>query len=168
VGQDEIDIVKLADVSVVVLVPGMGDDVQALKAGIMEIADIFVINKCDRAGVEKMERAVTAMLSLAHRQDGWIPPIIKTIATEGTGVDELLAEIDKCYDFFDSGTLRIQKKREAARQRLLSLLEERLVKSVLEHAFPDGDLTRTVEDIADRKTDPYTVVDRIIKAVRFW
>ena len=84
VGQDEIDIVKLADVSVVVLVPGMGDDVQALKAGIMEIGDIFVINKCDRPGVEKMERAVLAMLSLAHRADGWMPPIVKTVATEGT------------------------------------------------------------------------------------
>ena len=167
VGQDEIDIVKLADVSVVVLVPGMGDDIQALKAGIMEIADIFVINKCDRAGVEKMERAVTAMLSLSHRQDGWIPPIVKTIATDGTGVAELLAEIERCYDFFQSGALRIQKKREAARQRLLNLLEERLVKSALEHAFPDGALTRTVEDIADRKTDPYTVVDRIIKTMRF-
>jgi len=78
-----------------------------------------------------------------------------------------LAEIDRCYDFFQTGTLRLQKKREAARQRLLSLLEERLVKKALEHAFPDGDLSRTVEEIADRKTDPYTVVDRIIKTMRF-
>src|SRR4029079_16893476 len=78
VGQDEIDIVKLAEVSVVVLVPGMGDDVQALKAGIMEIGDVLVINKCDRPGVEKMERALTAFLSMAHRPDGWIPPIVKT------------------------------------------------------------------------------------------
>ena len=93
VGQDEIDIVKLADVSVVVLVPGMGDDIQALKAGIMEIADIFVINKCDRPGVEKMEHALTAILSLAHRDDGWIPPIVKTIASEGSGIDELRAQI---------------------------------------------------------------------------
>ena len=114
-----------------------------------------------------MERAVTAMLSLAHRQDNWIPPIVKTIATNGTGVDELLAEIDRCYDVFQSSTIRIQKKREAARQRLLNLLEERLVKTALEHAFPDGDLARTVEEIADRKTDPYTVVDRIIKTMRF-
>src|SRR6185295_18632859 len=82
VGQDEIEIVKLADVSIVVLVPGMGDDIQALKAGIMEIADIFVINKCDRPGVDKMERAVLAMLSLAQRSDGWQPPVIKTVATE--------------------------------------------------------------------------------------
>src|SRR5262249_37053737 len=90
VGQDGIDIVRLADISVVVLVPGMGDDVQALKAGIMEIGDIFVINKCDRPGVEKMERAVLAMLSLAHRADGWQPPVVKTVATEGRGIAELV------------------------------------------------------------------------------
>jgi LAO/AO transport system kinase len=93
VGQDEIDIVKLADVSVVVLVPGMGDDVQALKAGIMEIGDIFVINKCDRPGVDKMERAVLATLSLAHRADGWETPVVKTVATEGRGIDELVETI---------------------------------------------------------------------------
>src|SRR5690348_6416169 len=94
VGQDEIDIVKLADISLVVLVPGMGDDIQALKAGIMEIGDIFVINKCDRPGVENMERAVLAMLSLAHRSDGWQPPVVKTVATEGTGIDELAGTIE--------------------------------------------------------------------------
>src|SRR5438552_7192365 len=89
VGQDEIEIVKLADVSLVVLVPGMGDDIQALKAGIMEIGDVFVINKCDRPGVEKMERAIQSLLSLAHRPDGWVPPILKTSATENRGIEEL-------------------------------------------------------------------------------
>ena len=97
VGQDEIDIVKLADISVVVLVPGMGDDVQALKAGIMEIGDIFVINKCDRPGVEKMEHALVALLSLAHRDDGWMPPIVKTVATEGSGIEELKKQIDHLH-----------------------------------------------------------------------
>src|SRR5436190_9138705 len=100
VGQDEVDIVRLADVSIVVLVPGMGDDVQALKAGIMEIGDIFVINKCDRPGVDKMERAVLAMLSLAHRADGWQPPVLKIVATEGRGIAELVETIDRCYSFF--------------------------------------------------------------------
>src|SRR5438093_11777040 len=101
VGQDEIDIIKLADVSIVVLVPGMGDDIQALKAGIMEIGDIFVINKCDRPGVEKMERAIVAMLSLAHRSDGWRPPVVKTIATQGEGIDELVENIGRCRQFFE-------------------------------------------------------------------
>ena len=167
VGQDEIEIVKLADVSVVVLVPGMGDDIQALKAGIMEIGDIFVINKCDRPGVEKMERAVMAMLSLAHRHDNWIPPIVKTIAMDGTGTDELVTEIDKTYAFFQTGELRIRKKREAARQRLLTLLEERLVKTALERVFPDGRLSQVVEQIANREIDPYSLVERIVKGSHF-
>src|SRR5437667_2187345 len=102
VGQDEIDIVKLAEVSIVVLVPGMGDDIQALKAGIMEIGDIFVINKCDRPGVEKMERAVLTMLSLTHREDGWQPLIVKTVATQAEGIDELVETVDRSYLFFQN------------------------------------------------------------------
>src|SRR5204863_10012740 len=110
VGQDEVDIVKLADVSVVVLVPGMGVDIQALKAGIMEIGDIFVINKCDRPGVEKMERAILGLLSLGHRADGWQPPIVKTTATKGEGVAELLEAIDRYYVFFRNSIWRSREK----------------------------------------------------------
>src|SRR5213080_1673635 len=94
VGQDEVEIVKAADVSVVVLVPGMGDDIQAIKAGIMEIGDVFVINKADRDGVNSTEKELQALLSLAERDDAWQPPIVKTIATEGTGVEELAAAIE--------------------------------------------------------------------------
>src|SRR6185295_10411031 len=138
VGQDEIDIVRLADISIVVLVPGMGDDVQALKAGIMEIGDIFVINKCDRPGVEKMERAVLAMLSLAHRPDDWQPPVVKTVATDGRGIDELVETIERCYASFENSAARAQKKKDAVRQRLITLLEERLVKTALQQVFPNG------------------------------
>ena len=165
VGQDEIEIVKVADVTIVVLVPGMGDDVQALKAGIMEIADIFVINKADRPGVERLERAVTTMLSLAHREDGWIPPIVKTVATKDEGTDELVATIQRYSEFIQSGSLRAQKRQDAARQRLLSLLAERTLRLVLEKALSAGDLSRIVDDIVDRKQDPYTVVERICKSI---
>jgi LAO/AO transport system kinase len=167
VGQDEIDIVKLADVSLVVLVPGMGDDVQALKAGIMEIGDIFVLNKCDRPGVEKMERAVQTVLSLAHRPDGWDPPIVKTVATEGRGIDELIETIAQCAAFFQSSSARVEKKREAARQRLITLLEERLVRTAVEQVFPDGKLNKLAEEIANRQQDPYTIVDEVIRKLRF-
>jgi LAO/AO transport system kinase len=167
VGQDEIEIVKLADISIVVLVPGMGDDIQALKAGIMEIGDIFVINKSDRPGVEKMERAVMAMLSLAHRTDNWHPPIIKTVATKGEGIEELVQAIANCHEFFSSAALRTEKKRQAAEQRLMTLLEEQLVKTVIDRAFSDGELSRIVDDIAKRDKDPYSVVDRIIKGIKF-
>ena len=167
VGQDEVDIVKLADVSIVLLVPGMGDDVQALKAGIMEIGDIFVINKCDRPGVEKMERAVLAMLSLAHRPDGWQPLIVKTVATEGRGINELMEGIQRYHSFFQASADRLEKKKAAARERLIALLEERLVKTAVQQVFPNGELNKVVEQIADRKQDPYSVVDHVIRNLRF-
>jgi LAO/AO transport system kinase len=167
VGQDEVDIVKLADVSIVLLVPGMGDDVQALKAGIMEIGDIFVINKCDRPGVEKMERAVLAMLSLAHHPDGWQPLIVKTVATEGRGINELMEGIQRYHAFFQASADRLEKKRAAARERLIALLEERLVKTAVQQVFPNGELNKVVEQIADRKQDPYSVVDHVIRNLRF-
>jgi LAO/AO transport system kinase len=167
VGQDEIDIVKLADVSLVVLVPGMGDDIQALKAGIMEIGDVFVINKCDRPDVDKMEHAVQAMLSLGHRACGWQPPVLKTVATEGRGIDELIETIERCYLFFQNSADRADKKQEAARQRLITLLEERLVNTVIQQVFPDGELNKLVAQIAERRQDPYSVVDEIIRNSRF-
>jgi LAO/AO transport system kinase len=167
VGQDEIDIARIADVSVVLLVPGMGDDVQALKAGIMEIGDIFVINKCDRPGVERMERAVAAMLSLSHRQDLWNPSIVKTVATEGLGLDELVKEIDRCYQFFQRSEIRTQKRRESAQQRLIMLLQERLLQAAMEKLFQDGKLNRAVDAIANREIDPYSIVENIVQGTAF-
>jgi LAO/AO transport system kinase len=167
VGQDEIEIVKLADVSIVVLVPGMGDDIQALKAGIMEIGDVFVINKCDRPGADNMERSLLAMLSLAHRSDGWQPPVVKTIATKGQGIDELVEAIAACYEFFQNAELRKLRKRQAAEQRLITLLEERLVQTAIRQVFPNGELDTIVEEIAERKNDPYSVVERIIRGLKF-
>jgi len=167
VGQDEVDIVKLADISIVVLVPGMGDDVQALKAGIMEIGDIFVINKCDRPGVDKMERAVLAVLSLAHRPDGWQPPVLRTVATEGRGIDELVESIERCHTFFQNSASRAEKKREAAKQRLITLLEERLLTTAIERVFPDSELNKVVGQIADRFQDPYSIVDEIVRNSQF-
>jgi LAO/AO transport system kinase len=167
VGQDEIEIVKLADVSIVVLVPGMGDDIQALKAGIMEIGDIFVINKCDRPGVDKMEHAIQALLSLAHRKDGWVPPIVRTIALEDTGIEELAESIDRSYAYFQTTERQLEKKREAARARLMSLLQERLVRKAIETIFPGNDIDRVIDMVARRETDPYSVVEGIVRGARF-
>jgi LAO/AO transport system kinase len=162
VGQDEIDIVKLADVSVVVLVPGMGDDVQALKAGIMEIGDIFVINKCDRPGVEKMERALMAVLSLAHREDGWIPPIVKTVATEGRGVEELKTQIDASIARMQGGAERLARRREAAREQLMRLVQERVVEETLHAAISAEDLNAVIDRIARNEEDAHGVVERLV------
>ena len=132
VGQDEVEVVKAADVSVVVLVPGMGDDIQAIKAGIMEIGDVFVINKADREGVNTTEKELEALLSLAARDDAWEPPIVKTVATESKGIQELAAAIEKYREFHlrtDSGHGR---RTAIARWRILELLRERLVAQTLE------------------------------------
>ncbi len=167
VGQDEVEIVKLADVSVVVLVPGMGDDIQAIKAGIMEIGDIFVINKSDHPGAEKMESAITAMLSLAHRADDWNPPIVKTVATRGEGTAELVEKIEECRQYFDDSKIRAQKKRAAARQRLMTQLQVRLVGAALEDVFAGESLDRIIGEIAERRQDPYSIVEKIVGKVRF-
>src|SRR5262249_50678971 len=126
VGQDEVDIVRLADVTIVVLVPGMGDDVQTIKAGIMEIADIFVINKSDREGAERVEREIRAMQSLAMRHDDWIPPIVKTVASEGTGITELVAAIEKYRGYLEQSG-RAQARRIANwRGRIAEMLRDAL------------------------------------------
>ena len=126
VGQDEIDIVRLADVTVVILVPGMGDDVQTIKAGIMEIADIFVINKSDREGAERVEREIRAMQSLATRHDGWTPPIVKTVASEGTGSHDL-ADAIATTKIFCKRNRALKKSVENWQERLIEMLRDAML-----------------------------------------
>ncbi len=162
VGQDEVEIVKAADVSVVVLVPGMGDDIQAIKAGIMEIGDIFVINKADREGVYSTEKEVQALLSLSGRADGWQPPIIKTIATENRGIDDLAAAIESYRDFHFKTDLGIHRRRAIARWRILELLRERLLARTLAPDSASDTLDRLAEEVATRRRDPYSAVEELI------
>src|SRR5947209_9683780 len=132
VGQDEVEIVKTADVSVVVLVPGMGDDIQAIKAGIMEIGDVFVINKADRDGVLRTEKELEALLSLAHRPDMWNPPIVRTIATENKGIEDLSNAVKSYVEFQTTVPHAIERRHAIARWRLTELLRERLLADLLE------------------------------------
>lgn len=162
VGQDEVEIVKAADVCVVVLVPGMGDDIQAIKAGIMEIADIFVINKADREGVYSTEKELEALLSLAHK-DGWRPPIIKTIATENKGIQDLAAAIDSYRDFHFRSDLGNQRRRAVAKWRILELLRERLVSRTLDSESASERLDLLADEVARRERDPYSAVEELIK-----
>jgi LAO/AO transport system kinase len=163
VGQDEIDIVRLADVTMVILVPGMGDDVQSIKAGIMEIADVFVINKADRDGAERVEREIRAMQSLAHpRTDNWTPPVVKTVASDGTGVPELAAAIDSYEKFLDSTELGRKRRMENWRDRLIAMLRDELLERVLRQQMSDDDATRYAAEVAEHKRDPYTLIDEII------
>ncbi|MBO0911497.1 MAG: methylmalonyl Co-A mutase-associated GTPase MeaB [Acidobacteria bacterium] len=160
VGQDEIDIVRLADITVVILVPGMGDDVQTLKAGIMEIADVFVINKVDRQGADRVEREIRALESLAMRADGWTPPIVKTVATEGTGVQEL-AEAVRSYRSYLSGEGLLSKRRaQNWEARLIEMLRDSLLEKA-RAAMSDGEWRQLAQDVAEHKRDPYSVIEGI-------
>lgn len=163
VGQDEVEIVKTADVSVVVLVPGMGDDIQAIKAGIMEIGDVFVINKADREGVLRTQKELEALLSLAHRPDMWNPPIVRTIATENKGIEDLAAAIESYWKFnasAEDGSL--SRKQAIARWRLIELLRERLLTDVMRKNGTDQKIEELSRAIAEKKKDPYTAVEEII------
>ena len=166
VGQDEVEIVKAADISVVVLVPGMGDDIQAIKAGIMEIGDIFVINKADREGVYSTEKELEALLSLAMREDGWNPPIVKTVATEGVGISDLVNAIDSFVQAQQTKTVSGERRRAVARWRIVELLRESLLNKVLESTASASTLDRMAEEVASRKRDPYSAVEEIIKSSR--
>ncbi len=163
VGQDEVEVVKAADVSVVVLVPGMGDDIQAIKAGIMEIGDVFVINKADREGVLSTERELEALLSLASREDSWDPPIVKTVATESKGIQELAAAIERYREFNSKANSGEGRRRAIARWRILELLRERLVLQTLERDSASEKLDRLAGEVASRERDPYSAVDELLR-----
>lgn len=162
VGQDEIDIVRLADVTIVVLVPGMGDDVQTIKAGIMEIADIFVINKSDREGAERVEREIRAMQTLAIRRDDWTPPIVKTVASDGTGVTELLEAIDSYREYLAQGDRARTRRIENWRTRIASMLRDALFQRILSYYLSEGEATRFATEVAEHKRDPYSLVEEIV------
>ncbi len=161
VGQDEVDIVRTADVSIVTLVPGSGDEVQALKAGIMEIADIFVVNKSDREGADRTVASIEANLSLQTFSPGeWRPPILKTEATTGQGVPELLATIER----FRAHTVAShgERRRARAESRLRELLAQRFVQHVEERMLAAGEFQAILGRIAARELDPYTAADALV------
>ncbi len=163
VGQDEVEIVKTADVSVVVLVPGMGDDIQAIKAGIMEIGDVFVINKSDREGVLRTEKELESLLTLAMRPDFWNPPIIKTIATENKGIEDLSVAITSYYEFQRNGEQSLERRSQIAKWRLLELLREKLLSDLMSKNGTAEKLDKLALEVAEKKINPYSAVEEILK-----
>lgn len=163
VGQDEVDIVRLADITVLILVPGMGDDVQTIKAGIMEIADVFVINKSDRDGADRVEREIRAMQSLAVRKDRWTPPIVKTVATEGKGIGELSTAISSYEKFLQQQNLLLKKKITNWRERLVEMLRDTLLNRLLHERLSDDELSQLAAEIAEHRRDPYSAVEQIVE-----
>jgi LAO/AO transport system kinase len=160
VGQDEVDIVRTADVSVVTVVPGAGDEVQALKAGIMEIADIFVVNKADRDGADRTVTSIESNLSLQTFGEGdWRPPIVKTVATTGAGVPDLVDAIERFR--VHTASTQGSRRRARAEYRVRELLSHRFVQHVEGAVLGPGEFARTLDRIAARDLDPYTAVDEI-------
>jgi LAO/AO transport system kinase len=163
VGQDEIDIVRLADCVLVVLVPGLGDDIQNMKAGLMEIGDIFVLNKADREGADRLEQQLHTMLSLVMPRDGWHPPVVRTVATENKGIDELGETAAKFRQLFQSSGKRRKKHLELWQNRLVELLEARLLELVLGGKAGEAKLREVAAAVADRKIDPFSAVSELLK-----
>jgi LAO/AO transport system kinase len=160
VGQDEVDIVRLAEITIVILVPGMGDDVQTIKAGIMEIADIFVINKSDREGADNVEREIRTLQSLAMRHDGWTPPIIKTVASHGQGIRELAGAVSDYEAYLQKENLTLNKSVENWQERLLQMLRDALLEKAREQ-MSHGGVARYATEVAEHKRDPYTLIEEI-------
>lgn len=164
VGQGEVDIVRLADITIVILVPGMGDDVQSIKAGIMEIADIFVINKSDRDGAEHVEKELRALQSLAMRHDHWTPPIVKTVASEGKGIEELANAIGSYDAYLRKEDLVLKHSIHNWRNRLVEMLRDALLEKV-QAQVSDADLSLYAAEVAEQKRDPYTLMEEILSGL---
>ena len=161
VGQDEVDIIRTADISIVTLVPGTGDDVQALKAGIMEIADIFVVNKADRDGADRLVSAVEANLALhPYGSDDWRPPIIKTVATTGEGLPELVAAIGKFRAH--SGAQQSARRRTRSAYRLRELVSQRFMTRLERDVLAAGEFDAVVDRVAGRELDPYSAANDLV------
>lgn len=165
VGQDEIDIVRLADITIVVLVPGMGDDVQSLKAGIMEIADIFILNKSDREGADRLEKEVRAMQSLASRHTDWVPPIVRTVASTGDGIVELAVAMNRFRQWLGTEG-RMQARRQSFwRDRLREMIQHQLLRELGSRGFSESSLSEIAARVQAGAENPYTLVPRLVSGV---
>ena len=164
VGQDEVEIVRTADVSIVTLVPGTGDDVQALKAGIMEIADVFVVNKSDREGADRLVSAIESSLALhEYGPQQWRPPIVKTVATTGSGIPELVDAIHRFREH--SRDTQASRRRVRNETRVRELVAERLMKHLEQQVWQEGEWATVVERVNARELDPYSAADLLVRSV---
>ena len=163
VGQDEVEIVHTAHTSIVILVPGLGDDIQAIKAGIIEIGDLFVINKCDRNGTDKVERDLRLVLEMGRkREDGWEPPIFKTEAISGKGIFELVYGIVRHRQAMEQNNVLERKRKERAKTTFLEVLENEVMAHFIEKIEKGGEWEKIIDDLINRRTDPYTLAEKVM------
>src|SRR4030043_558585 len=163
VGQDEVEIVNTAHTSIVILVPGLGDEIQAIKAGIIEIGDLFVINKCDREGTDKMERDLRMVLEMGRRrEDGWEPPIFRTEAILGKGIFELVYGIYRHKQVLEQKEVFEKKLRERIKTTFLEILESELVAHFIKKMEKEGQWDKIIDDLMNRRIDPYSLAEKVI------
>jgi LAO/AO transport system kinase len=163
VGQDEIEIARTAQLTLVLLVPGMGDDVQAMKAGIMEIGDIFVINKADYAGVERIEAELSAMLALSNREDGWKPAVVKTVASEAKGIDECAQAIDSWLELQKDSNFQRDKALQIQKGRLIEMVRSEIQRRLLRDRHASAKLEELARLMTERRTDPFSAADDLLR-----
>ncbi|KAF1682168.1 MULTISPECIES: methylmalonyl Co-A mutase-associated GTPase MeaB [unclassified Veillonella] len=165
VGQSEVDIVKNADSTLVVLVPGLGDDIQAIKAGILEIGDVFAINKADRDGCDKLNVEIEMMLDLDSRELKWRPPIKRTIASKDVGVDELVEALDEHFEFLEDSEELAVRRKDRTRDEIIAMINEQIGRRVADVVVKSDDFTSQVNAVNQRENDPYTVVNKVLADV---
>ncbi len=167
VGQDEVEVIRTVQTNVVVLVPGMGDDIQAIKAGLMEIGDIFVVNKADRPGADKTVTEVTMMMSLVEEHGDWMPPIVKTVASRGEGIAELDSALQKHFQYLGASGELDRRNRERVRIRIETLLKEKFIGRLIGGALPAGDYEKILDDVLRKRNNPHDAAESVLTRVQF-
>jgi len=165
VGQSEVDVIKAADTTIVVLVPGLGDDIQAIKAGILEIADIFAINKADREGVERLNTEIEMMLELNQTRVDWRPPVKRTVASLGEGITELLVAVEEHISYLQKSDQLSMRRTKRTQNELMALLDEQIGRYILKNITSSGEFTAVVAAVERRERDPYSVVANLLRQV---
>jgi LAO/AO transport system kinase len=167
VGQDEVEVVRTVQTNVVVLVPGMGDDIQAIKAGIMEIGDVFVVNKADRPGADKTVTEVTMMMSLVEEHGHWVPPIVKTVASRSEGIDELEAAIVKHYEYLSASGELDRRNRDRVRIRIETQLKERFMDRLIGGTIAREEYEDLLEEVLRKRNNPHDAAEGVLARVTF-
>jgi LAO/AO transport system kinase len=167
VGQDEVEVVRTVQTNIVVLVPGMGDDIQAIKAGIMEIGDIFVVNKADRPGADRTVTEITMMMSLVEQHADWVPPIVKTVASTSKGIDELAAACSQHLDYLSESGELVRRNRERVRIRVETHLKERFMERLVGRTVSPEHYQQMLDEVLSKRDNPHDAAEGILSRIAF-
>ena len=167
VGQDEVEVVRTVQTNLVILVPGMGDDIQAIKAGIMEIGDIFVVNKADRPGADKTVTEINMMMSLVEEHGDWVPPIVKTVASKSGGIVELDGAIQKHYDYLEASGELVRRNRERIRIRVETHLKEKFMDRLIGKTIARSEYDALLDDVLNKSNNPHDAAEGVLRRVTF-